>query len=597
MEGNQIKLNKSQYEAVFSTTSRLAIIAGPGTGKTRTLVTRIKRLLGEGLPASSVMALTFTNKAAREIKERLDSPDIFSGTFHSLFYLLIIQYLDLFPEFPFPPSIYDRADSQDIIKEVIERLISPLKMGQVEKILIRKYQDLEESFTQHEAAAIREYERLVIYEGKALSFDMILFFFLKGLRENKTFRNDLRNRFQYIFVDEYQDTNRIQSEILRLIDPENICIVGDLDQSIYAWRGAKLEELIRFTKQEGTQTVFLNTSYRCTPEILKAAHNLITNNEVGFKQEIFSIHPPNEHSFSIRQFGDSTTQNSAIASQAKGQTDLAILTRTNREAADLHDILKKHGVENLLLTSEQELWADDLIKNILSYLKLIINPLSVYHLQRTFRLPRREWWNPRLKSEIRLQSLQNTSPPINTYKERYPKDLLWDILQKFTPDHQALEVISHLVSIIREQSELLPNKDLLVNKMISRVSAWANKTDDSRLSAFVRFVTFLESQDQVLFQDCPVKVMTIHGAKGLEFQKVIIPNVIQGNIPSGKGDLEEERRLLYVAITRAKKSCNVLYSLSRALPSFKNNGFLKTISSIPSQFINEIATTKEIFQS
>jgi len=607
-----LKLTRKQYNAVNSNAGRIACIAGPGTGKTRTLITRIKRLLAEGVSASEILVLTFTNKAAQEVRERLESPDIMAGTFHSIFYQLIGKYLEMFKEFhPYIPTIYDMADEEDVIKETIESTLTPFKIGEAKAILIRKYQDLADNreFTAQEGIFLSEFEDKVIREGHALTFDMILWIFWKRLGEAEFLRNELRNRFRYVFVDEYQDTNKIQAELIRLLDPANLFVVGDLDQCLYSWRGAKLEELIRFTQQEGTETIFLDTSFRSRPEILLAAHKLICHNQVGFKKEIYSVKEPKDNSFGIKSFQDSDTETRGILAEVPifdpGQAGtagngvletIAILTRTNREAAEYSEALTKAGIDHLLLTTEQEIWNDFLIKNILAYLKLAVNPQNSHSLGRSLRVPVREWYNPRLKTEYHLEALKRHVPVIDIYREKHPEDLIFNFLKAVSPEtpvFEALNLLCTKIGLTRKEhptyKSILPNKIALIEQMIERVFRWSENVDDSRLKAFVHWLTFRDMQDKLLFENKRVLVMTLHGAKGLEFDRVIIPSVVENNLPSKRGDLEEERRLLYVGITRAKELTLLTYAIQKSFASaWGTHSTMKIVNQLPSRFIEEL---------
>lgn len=588
----EFRLNRNQYLAVSSNHPRIACIAGPGTGKTRVLVQRVKRLLAEGHSPHEILVLTFTNKAAHEVRERLDSPKITAGTFHSVCYTWINRYLERFGEFrPYVPTIYDDADTTDIVKEVVEKFVFSYSQTKARAILTAKYQDLipNDEFTQSERLFISAFEEAVINQGHALTYDQILYYVYQKLSTDSFFQREMQ-QYKYVFVDEYQDTNKIQSELIKQLNPANLFVVGDLDQAIYAWRGAKLQELMNFANEPGTEKIFLNVSYRCRPAILQAAHNLIINNEIGFKEEILPSKEGVENAVQHTTFYNHQDELNSllvdVASIQDGKT-LAVLTRTNREASDVSELFKSKKIDHLLLTSENNLWGDFLVKNLMSYLKLVMNPKNGYSLFRAFREPARDWYNARIKSELHLEALEKIQNIVDVAAVRFPYDIVFKYLETVNEDTPIVDAIQELYNLVKP-SNYLPNKQDIFAQLQTRIEEWANKAEDNRLKSFVRWMVFRDMQDALMTENAKVLVMTMHGAKGLEFDSVVIQNCVEGYLPIKNGDIEEERRLMYVAVTRAKDWLMLTDSEMIELPSYPGQVGVRVLNCIPSRFLHEM---------
>jgi len=569
-----MNFNKAQEIAIQSPAKRILCTAGPGTGKTRVMTQRIIRLLKEGVSPYNIMALTFTNKAANELEKRIKeevsekvSRKLTVGTFHGVFFRILNQWAESMG-YSRLISIYDPDDTNDVMKSIKEELFFNISDNEMAAIKTRKYQDLSDPQNQTERMIISQYETK-LFNNCAMDFDQILYLFYMQLLNNPGFKRDIQNQYSHVFVDEYQDTNRIQSQIIQEIDPEHLFVVGDISQAIYSWRGARIEEIIEFPKSKNTDVNHLNISYRCPPEILISAHNLISHNSTGLNGELYSMKSPDPESINTITLQSKEIMLQWLNKHTSPDIDTGILCRTNGLAAEISESLTTAGIDHILLTNEKDLWQNQIVKGLLAYFKVFENPLDRHNLLKVLRLPAREGLTQRIMNEMHLNSLRDGKTLYTVFKETFPEDVFFQFL-KYYESNKAESVhdlffalIDHLSLI--EQLQDTPNKLKVLGDFLKKAKEWEENLDIGLLKdipSFLQWVSFRDIQDQLILSGKKIKVMTAHAAKGLEFDRVIIAGMNEGIFPNSRGDIEEERRLCYVAVTRTKEKAIVLSYLN-----------------------------------
>jgi DNA helicase-2/ATP-dependent DNA helicase PcrA len=639
------ELNKAQREAVVHYNGPSLVIAGPGSGKTRVLTYRVSYLLSKGVPARSILALTFTNKAAKEMKDRIikiagftKTKTLWMGTFHSIFAkILRIESKSL--GYPSNYTIYDTIDSKNVVKSVISDLDLDDQVYRVNDVLNRistaknslitaqaylSNPELTEWDKRARTPRISDIYKLYAarcFKAKAMDFDDLL------LNTNILFRNfpeilkKYQRRFNFILVDEYQDTNFSQYLIVnKLADKhKNVCVVGDDAQSIYSFRGAKIENILNFRKDYPNHTLFkLEQNYRSTKKIVKAANSLIINNkdqihktiwsknESGEKIKVISVLTDTEEGFVI----SNSILDLKLTQQLQFQ-DFAILYRTNAQSRIFEESLRKRNIPYKVYGGISFYQRKE-IKDLLAYFRLIINHNDEEAIKRIINYPTRGI------GKITMNKLDNYSNIKNIN--------LWDIIKKTDKHSIQLNVgirskIQSFVHLIKDFSSRLKKidaydlafeiatttgilKELYTGKSPEEISKYQNiqellngikefTIDPERtgrlvtLEEYMENVALLTDADKESEEDKnKVTIMTAHSAKGLEFEYVYIAGAEEDLFPSHLStenikDIEEERRLFYVAITRAKKQVTITYTQSR----FKWGSF---VNCTPSRFIREI---------
>lgn len=599
-------LNPNQIKAVTSRSKRIACMAGPGTGKTRTLTARVAHMiLDRKISPHDIWVITFTNKAAAEVKERLEDSlgehrvrKMTVGTFHSTIYRLLCYYHRTF-EYRYIPTIYDENDSIDVINYITENSLLGIKPKEGWKIKVKKYQDLIEPEAQEERIFLKNYEEFIYYKSLAIDFDQILYRFYSQLFDDEDFRITIYNKFKFVFVDEYQDTNAIQAAILNTLDPEHLFAVGDLDQAIYAWRGAKLEELETFADRDDAELIYLDLSYRCPPEICRAAHNLILKNNRGFKHEVKSNLKSSQFIKNVIEaykYPNELVQFQEIAELCKMEDkDIGILSRTNDEALKISEALTANHVDHILLTNRLDLWRHETVRDILAYVKCIINPRDQLNFFRVVRFPQRKDLTAVEFSRLRARALMRGERFQDQFKKAFPDDVFFRLQEELvgwdsTPraEMDALTLIKDIVGRL-ELPKILNEKQLktrmeILNRLYRYIEYWMASDNGGTIKEFLDHLIFKDMQERLILEEAQIKVMTVHGSKGLEFDVVMVPSLIDGYFPQKRGEMEEERRLFYVAITRTKEKLYLLnYHESTYLMAMGIQGTAKA-----SRFISEI---------
>lgn len=610
------ELNPSQQAAVMNVEGPQMVIAGAGSGKTRVLTYRLAFILSQGLAyPQELLSLTFTNKAAKEMKERIqrlvgpEAKSIVMGTFHSIFSRILrveaerIGYTRAF-------TIYDSDDSNKMVKtllkernlddkvfkpKVIQHAISSAKNKLISP---KEYLDFVTDDFNMQVAKIYEIYEQRLFKSNAMDFDDLL---IKPILLFKTHPDILykyQHRFRYIMVDEYQDTNHAQYILTNMLAAahQNICVVGDDAQSIYGFRGANIQNILNLKKDYPDLEVYkLEQNYRSTNTIVQAANSIIAFNKDQIQKKVFT---ENEAGDKISVFEATSEQDEAkrVANLVREQRqvhsffnkDFAILYRTNAQSRAMEDELRRAGI-NYKVFGGLSFYQRKEIKDMVAYFKLAVNPQDEAAAKRVINYPTRGIG-------------QSSIEAINVYADGH-NITFWDALQRVEHvgiNTRAANRVKEFVMMIRDfgvscknndaffaasyiakQSGIL--KDLHSTDDLETLGRWENvqellnsaqgyvespDTEDHSMEAFLADISLFTDQDQKIDDDDFVTLMTIHSAKGLEFKSVFIVGMEETLFPSGmaletRADLEEERRLFYVALTRAEKILTMSYARSR----------------------------------
>ncbi len=570
MNNNLLKdLNPEQTDAVLQTDGPIIILAGAGSGKTRVLTSKVLYLMLEKkIPAESILCVTFTNKAAGEMKERIlshlkNSKAPWVSTFHSL----CAKILRIDGEgigFSSKFVIYDTQDQVEVLKEAMSRLSISIKdfkpfsvhatISQAKNELIpaEEYSRYARGYFQETVAKIYPVYQAILKENDALDFDDLIQQTIRLFKEREDVLSKYQNRFEYVLIDEYQDTNRAQYMLTSFLSAKhkNICVVGDFSQSIYSWRGADYRNLMRFKDDfEGTRTFSLERNYRSTQIILDAASTIVsknmshpvlklwTKNPQGEEVEIYeSFSEQDEAEFIIRKI---------IEMNIKNLNEVAVLYRTNAQSRVLEEVLLHHSVPYLLIGGIR-FYERKEIKDVLSYLRLIDNPKDMVSYKRAQKLGK-----GRLQKFFEYQKKEIDSGQVGNKTI----DILDGILK-------ATGYIDLYDDKIPEERMRLEN----IKEMRSVAISFPDLTD------FLENVSLVEqeysSDTQKGEEKNAITLMTLHAAKGLEFPFVFMIGMEEGLFPHSrslmdKGELEEERRLCYVGMTRAKEKLFLTHAKRR----------------------------------
>ena len=642
------ELNESQRAAVLYNDGPSLVIAGAGSGKTRVLTYKIKYLIQElGYDACSILALTFTNNAAKEIIERVNSEIglpwsayIGMGTFHSVFLRILRQHSDIIGFIP-NWTIYDSGDSKNFIKSLVkelnldEKIYKPgLIQSRISKaknhlILPDAYAASAEFFKHDSEAKIpyfrdiykRYFERCK--QGNVMDFDDILVYIYLLLNNHPEIRDKYANKFKYVFVDEYQDTNFAQSQILSLLvkEPWRICVVGDDAQSIYSFRGATIDNILNFTKcYPGARLFKLEQNYRSTQLIVKAANSLIEKNREQIRKEVFSENQVGEPIIVTSAYSD-VEEGEIVANKITSMhvkdgcpySDFAILYRTNAQSRIFEEALRKRAVAYRIYGG-LSFYQRKEIKDVIAYFRLAVNPHDGEALKRVINYPARGIGDTTLNkinmaaADAGVSLWTVISSPLdyglNINKGTHAKiQAFRDIVSGFihkVDSMNAYEIGKEIVGASGIMAEIIQdstpegmsrreNIDELVNGMYDFCEIRREEGNERMLlTDYLSEVALLTDQDGEKDDNVPkVTLMTIHSAKGLEFRNVFIVGMEENLFPGPMSAdspraLEEERRLFYVAITRAEENCFISYARNRykyGKPEFCNpSRFLKDIN-------------------
>lgn len=614
-------LNDKQLEAVEHKKGPCLVLAGAGSGKTRVLTERIISLIDSGVSPYNILAITFTNKAAKEMRSRVEvkignlSDSIFIGTFHS-FGLRILR--ENYSELGYTSNItiLDTDDTKALVKRIIKEMDLDPKDYDIKHIISKisssKNDGVSPSeflrlFLNDEDQIIGEiYQKYIklLRDNNSVDFDDLLLKPVELFKRHPEILEKYQNRFEYILVDEYQDTNTIQYDMCRLLAKKNknIFVVGDINQSIYKWRGADYKNIMNFEKDyKDAKVVLLEENYRSTNNILKAANSVIKNNTEGKHLHLWSSLSDGEKldyiriDDEIKEAHYITTKIKDLVSLGYKYEDFAVLYRTNAqsrviEEAFLRDNIPYNIIGSYYFYSRRE------IKDLIAYLNLIYNPNDSISLERVINEPKRGIGTKTIDLLREKAALNETSmfDAIDSGKELTFKNLILELIS----DSKSLGLSDLIEDVLvktglRNQYEL--DKSLESDAKVENLNEFKSVAVAFEESGVYDLSTFLENillvSDTGQYKDTSDKVnlMTLHSAKGLEFKVVFIPGMEEGIFPhqrsfESQSELEEERRLCYVGITRAKSKLYLLSARTRTL-------FGKTTSTIESRFIKEIDTS------
>lgn len=638
-------LNEQQREAVLHKDGPLMIVAGAGSGKTKVLTTRIAHLMATGVDAFNILALTFTNKAAKEMKERIEkvlgnseARNLYIGTFHSVFARILrgeahrIGYPNNF-------TIYDTDDTKSVIKTVVNELnlddkhykpsavynrISSAKnalVGPVE--YANDYACQQEDLRNNRPAIAQIYDAYVkrCFKNGAMDFDDLLLKFYELLKNVPESLSKYQRKFKYILVDEYQDTNPAQYEVIKLLGAmhENVCVVGDDAQSIYSFRGATIQNILQFQKDyEDAKVVKLEQNYRSSKCILEVANEIIKNNkgqipknlwtdkEEGEKIKLVRLNTDNDEG----KFVADTIQEQKLRNHYNNR-DFAILYRTNAQSRAFEESLRRMGIPYTMFGGISFYQRKE-IKDYVAYLRIIVNSRDEEALKRIVNYPVRGIGKTTIDKTVLIANEQNIS--------------MYQVLERareFGFKAGTLESIDNFVTMIRSFASMLQHKNAYdvavhvgkqtnfvkelfndkstegvqryenVQELLNSIKEWTESPDtedgevnDKGLGAYLQQITLLTDSDEKDPNADTVKLMSIHAAKGLEFgcvfaaglEEMLFPNAMAINT---RDELEEERRLFYVVITRAKERLWISYANTRYR-------FGNLIQNEPSRFLEEL---------
>ncbi len=613
--GDVEELNNEQKEAVLHTDGPLLVVAGAGAGKTRVITYRIKHLIDSGIRPENILAITFTNKAAREMRERVEKllgaggtlPTV--GTFHSLGANICRAHARALGRTKYF-TILDRDESIGLIKEAMRSANVDEKRFEPKKILgaISRAKGDGFSLSEYKAEAGNEfYPKLVagiwekyqalVNKAKAFDFDDLLLETVKLLKREPEILKNYQDLFKYILIDEYQDTNTVQYDLARLLagEKKNLCVVGDVDQSIYSWRGADFENLLRFEQDfPGAKVVLLEENYRSTQTILTAANQVISKNKKRHEKNLFTKNNEGEQISLIANLSE-LAEADFVASEAKklianGEvaSNVAVLYRANFQSRVLEEAMLRHNVAYQVLGTR--FFERKEVKDVMAYLKAALNDEDYASLARASGTPARGIGKVTL---AKIAAGEKDSLP-SAMKQKVGE--LFSTLGQIKLALEtkiASEVIKSILMLSGLESSLKKGSedDLERLENLRELVTLATKYDylpaPDGILALLEEVALASEQDSLNEKKDGVKLMTVHAAKGLEFNDVFITGLEQDLFPHvGFGesdrDEEEERRLFYVAITRARKKVYLCYAQTRALYGARQ-------VTVPSEFIFDIS--------
>ena len=627
------KLNERQKEAVLATEGPVLVLAGAGSGKTTVLVNRIAYMISEKhIRPWNILAITFTNKAAREMKDRIErllgdtAKDMWIGTFHSVCVRILRSCIDLLG-YSRDFVIYDTADTKTVMKECLRELDIDEKSFPVRNVLSiisNAKNDLMDAAT-FENVYKSDYRMSIIakiyyrYQTKlrknnAVDFDDIILNTVKILSENPDVLSKYQDKFQYILVDEYQDTNNSQYLLINLLAQanKNLCVVGDDDQSIYKFRGANIGNILNFEDDySDVQKITLDQNYRSTQNILDAANSVISNNKGRMGKSLWTSNGDGNKVF-VYTGTNEYDEARYIARQIKKHfdeqgsfSDCAILYRTNAQSRVIEEMLMRESVPYKVL-SGLRFYDRKEIKDIIAYLRVVYNPNDDVSLARIINEPKRKIGNATLEKARNIAREKETSLyDVISHADDYPefktaiKKLLSfsEIIQSLIKlkDTVTIEDLTgrilndtgYMPALVMEDTTESKTRIENLGEFISVITEFEkNEETGNTLGEFLENISLVSDIDGYDENEDSAVLMTIHSAKGLEFPIVFLSGLEEGLFPGMRSmesddDIEEERRLCYVAITRAKEQLYITKTISRTIHG-------KTMPTTASRFFREI---------
>lgn len=626
-------LNKEQQQAVQHTEGPLLILAGAGSGKTKVLTVRIAHLLAQGVNPYEILAITFTNKAAKEMKSRVEglvgdvANRIWLSTFHSFCAKFLRFELDNFLGYNSNFTIYDTSDSQAVIKAALKALnlddkyypvgamIGAISDAKNKLLFASDFRKQAQDFYQQKVADVYEYYERELRKNNALDFDDLLLVAVKLLQSNEAVLDKYSKRFRYVMIDEYQDTNHAQYLLAKLLAShwKNIAVVGDADQSIYAWRGADIQNILDFEKDYPNCTsIKLEQNYRSTKIILDAANAVIENNEgrpkknlwtdktEGAKIQHFTAQSEHEEAAFI---GDTIAKKHDIHGVPYG--DMAILYRTNAQSRVLEEALIKRALPYTMVGGTK-FYDRKEIKDVLAYLRVLYNPFDDLSLLRIINVPKRSIGATTVAKLQDYARANGTSlfmtltqlHLVDTIKGKTKEKLEEFGILIFTlvaemEDKSVLDILEAILDRTGYLAQLEESTDPQdqaraenIGELLSVAKDFQDTNPTGTVEDFLEQVALVNDVDSFEQEESKVTLMTLHAAKGLEFPIVFLGGLEEGLFPHSRTlmnpeEIEEERRLAYVGITRAEKELYISNATTRTV-------FGRTSSYLPSRFIDEI---------
>ena len=626
-------LNKEQQQAVQHTEGPLLILAGAGSGKTKVLTVRIAHLLAQGVNPYEILAITFTNKAAKEMKSRVEglvgdvANRIWLSTFHSFCAKFLRFELDNFLGYNSNFTIYDTSDSQAVIKAALKALnlddkyypvgamIAAISDAKNNLLFASDFRKQARDFYQQKVADVYEYYERELRKNNALDFDDLLLVAVKLLQSNEAVLDKYSKRFRYVMIDEYQDTNHAQYLLAKLLAShwKNIAVVGDADQSIYAWRGADIQNILDFEKDYPNCTsIKLEQNYRSTKIILDAANAVIENNEgrpkknlwtdktEGAKIQHFTAQSEHEEAAFI---GDTIAKKHDIHGVPYG--DMAILYRTNAQSRVLEEALIKRALPYIMVGGTK-FYDRKEIKDVLSYLRVLYNPFDDLSLLRIINVPKRSIGATTV-AKLQDYARANGTSLFMTLTQLHLVDSIKgktkEKLEEFgiliftlvaeMEDRTVLDILESILDRTGYLAQLEESTDPQdqaraenIGELLSVAKDFQDTNPSGTVEDFLEQVALVNDVDSFEQEESKVTLMTLHAAKGLEFPIVFLGGLEEGLFPHSRTlmnpeEIEEERRLAYVGITRAEKELYISNATTRTV-------FGRTSSYLPSRFIDEI---------
>lgn len=633
-------LNPEQREAVEWAGGPLLIFAGAGSGKTRVITHRIARLINEGTPPSRILAVTFTNKAAREMRERVESlvgersTGMWIGTFHSLCARILRidgKAIGLDPNF----VIYDDSDQLSLIREIFKAkniddksiqprgVLSEISSAKEKLLTPEKYSEKATGFFERIVADVFKAYNALLMKANALDFDDILFYTVRLLEQRQDVLEKYQERFLHVLVDEYQDVNYAQYQIVHLISGKhrNIVVVGDDDQSIYAWRGADVSLILRFgSDHPDAKIVKLERNYRSTKNILAAANAVIQKNRSRAAKQLWT---ENDEGAPITLTQSGTEQDEAmlvadailkdVRTGRRNYGDFAVLYRTNAQSRVVEEAFLTMRIPHILVGGVR-FYERKEIKDMLSYLRLTLNRRDDVAVRRVLNVPARGigagamtmiegWaserglnlWDALSDQEVQSSLPKKTSSGVRAFVGAINDAA--DISEQgfVTPVLKSLLSGSGYVDALKEEhSEDALGRLENLQELLNVTVEYDSSSDSPSLSGFLESVSLVADVDQLNNEGEAVTLMTLHSAKGLEFPVVYMVGLEEGVFPHSRSltsdtEIEEERRLCYVGMTRAREELHLVHAHRRSLygqPNFNRRS--RFLEDLPSELLDTI---------
>ncbi len=622
-------LNEKQKEAVLQTEGPVLIVAGAGSGKTKTLTHRVAYLIARGVKPEKILAVTFTNKAAEEMRERVkkildkevleyDKP--FVGTFHRLGVKILRETFKLTGRTK-NFVIFDQEDSRGLIKKCLEELGLPkeqfnpgavgeeISRAKSELIGAKEYGEKTASFFQEKVAKVYELYENKLLKANAFDFDDLIKIPVDLLRANAEVLKAYQNRWSHILVDEYQDTNTSQYVLIKILAEKsrNLCVVGDEDQSIYSWRQADFRNFLNFDKDwPDAKIIVLEESYRLTKNILAASQEMIGNNQWRRKKVFLTNNSEGSPVFLVQSQDEIEEAEFVVAMILKLMAasgyqpkDFAVLYRINAQSRILEEALLKARLPYQIFAGVK-FYERKEIKDLIAYLRLLINSSDLTSLERVVNAPNRGIGEKKMEKIFNSSDVKQVWVNLKEISEAKEFLKILEEGEKLVLEQPVAAVLRFIIDAVNYKKYLggatEKEKDRWQNVLeFIRVADDFDALNQGKMAEFLEQVSLYQEGDEKKNRANAVQLMTLHSAKGLEFNIVFIVGCEEGILPHNQAqfseeEMEEERRLAYVGMTRAKKEVYLVYSFKRRLfGNLSVNPPSRFLSEIPSNLIEEIA--------